>query len=195
MICGKIFDGKTIRFQLGIPNPIIIFPACAVLNNQKNSEWLNQPQNARNQQWSNLKSKVLINNTIKISWIGTVLRLRILCPGSGLFAISIMRIPSKHFRLHRCPDSDPVHVETWVCTALTLDLEELDLLIRPPKPFNLPSTLFNYAKSLQVSKLKGKIVINTFPSWGSNVSRLCFLKMSKTPQLLPGTPKLVFTNN
>ena len=91
--------------------------------------------------------------------------------------------PLKHFRLHRCPDSDPVHVETWVCTALTPDLEELDLLIRPPKPFNLSSTLFNYAKSLQVSKLKGKIVINTSSLMGFQCLKTLLLENVSCPVL------------
>nr|POE53726.1 fbd-associated f-box protein [Quercus suber] len=68
--------------------------------------------------------------------------------------------PIKHFRLYWRSDSDPIHVDTWVRTAITPDLEELDLLISHPKPFNFPSTLFNYAKSLLVLKLNGKIVLN-----------------------------------
>ena len=44
-----------------------------------------------------------------------------------------------------------------------LDLEELDLLITPPKPFNFPSTLYNYAKSLLVLKLKEGIIVNPPP--------------------------------
>ena len=68
--------------------------------------------------------------------------------------------PIKHFRLDWQSDSDPIHVDTWVRTAITPDLEELDLFIPHPKPFNFPSTLFNYAKSLLVLKLNGKIVLN-----------------------------------
>ena len=74
--------------------------------------------------------------------------------------------PIKHFRL--CWDSndfDPIHAETWVRAALTPDLEVLDLLSGFSQPFELPSTLLNYAKSLVVLKLKKGIVVNP-PSFG-----------------------------
>ncbi|KAL4619555.1 hypothetical protein ACB092_06G087900 [Castanea dentata] len=67
--------------------------------------------------------------------------------------------PIKHFRLYWL-SADPIHVDSWVRAAISPDLEELDLLITPPKPFNLPSTLFNYAKSLLVLKLKEGIIVN-----------------------------------
>ncbi|XP_065626231.1 putative FBD-associated F-box protein At3g50710 [Quercus suber] len=73
--------------------------------------------------------------------------------------------PIKHFRL--CWDSndfDPIHAETWVRAALTPELEVLDLLSGFTQPFKLPSTLFNYAKSLVVLKLKEGIVVNPPPS-------------------------------
>ncbi|XP_050247469.1 FBD-associated F-box protein At3g52670-like isoform X2 [Quercus robur] len=76
--------------------------------------------------------------------------------------------PIKHFRLYWHSDSDPIHVDTWVRTAITPDLEELDLFISHRKPFNFPSTLFYYAKSLLVLKLKGKIVLNPPPSSSSS---------------------------
>ncbi|XP_075672123.1 FBD-associated F-box protein At3g52670-like [Castanea sativa] len=69
--------------------------------------------------------------------------------------------PLKHFRLHwDSNDFDPIHAETWVRAALTPDLEVLDLLIGFSRRFNFPSTLFNYAKSLVVLKLKEGIVVN-----------------------------------
>ena len=74
--------------------------------------------------------------------------------------------PIKHFRL--CWDSndfDPIHAETWVRAALTPDLEVLDLLSGFSQPFELPSSLLNYAKSLVVLKLKNGIVVNP-PSFG-----------------------------
>ena len=72
--------------------------------------------------------------------------------------------PIKHFRL--CWDSndfDPIHAETWVRAAVTPDLEVLDLSAFS-QPFKLPSTLFNYAKSLVVLKLKEGIAVNPPPS-------------------------------
>ena len=75
--------------------------------------------------------------------------------------------PIKHFRL--CWDSndfDPIHAETWVRAALTPDLEVLDLHSTFSQPFELPSTLFNYAKSLVVLKLKERIVVNPPSSFG-----------------------------
>ncbi|KAF3951439.1 hypothetical protein CMV_022908 [Castanea mollissima] len=69
--------------------------------------------------------------------------------------------PIKYFRL--CWDSndfDPIHAETWVRAALTPDLKVLDLLIGFSQPFNFPSTLFDYAKSLVVLQLKEGVVVN-----------------------------------
>nr|XP_023898135.1 putative F-box/LRR-repeat protein At4g15060 [Quercus suber] len=68
--------------------------------------------------------------------------------------------PIKHFRLFwDSNDFDSIHAETWVRAALTPDLEVLDLLSGFSQPFKLPSTLFNYAKSLVVLKLKDGIVV------------------------------------
>ena len=58
------------------------------------------------------------------------------------------------------PNQDQLNRNRLTLAALTPNLEELDLLICPLQPFNFPSTLFNYAKSLVILKLKGNVVLN-----------------------------------
>lgn len=70
--------------------------------------------------------------------------------------------PPKKFRLRWQNDCDPIHVDTWLRTAITRGFEELDLDIYLPLPdhFILPFTLFNHCKTLAVLKLAGSIVLN-----------------------------------
>ena len=58
------------------------------------------------------------------------------------------------------PNQDQLNRNRLTLAALTPNLEELDLLICSLQPLNIPSTLFNYAKSLVILKLKGNVVLN-----------------------------------
>ncbi|GMY31873.1 FBD-associated F-box protein At5g56370-like isoform X1 [Fagus crenata] len=64
--------------------------------------------------------------------------------------------PLKKFRLNWCYECDPIHADTWVRAAIARDLEELDLRLSPPHPFDFSY----YVKTLVVLKLSGNIVIN-----------------------------------
>nr|XP_023884351.1 FBD-associated F-box protein At3g52670-like isoform X2 [Quercus suber] len=70
--------------------------------------------------------------------------------------------PPKMFRLRWQNDCDPIHLDTWLRTAITRGFEVLDLDIYLPLPdyFTLPFTLFNYCKTLAVLKLAGSIVLD-----------------------------------
>ena len=78
--------------------------------------------------------------------------------------------PLQKFRLHWHYHCNSIDVDTWVRTAISRGfLQELDLEVSLHQPFNLTSTLFNYAKPLVVLKLGGSIVINP-PSSSSSSS-------------------------
>ncbi|KAL0000872.1 hypothetical protein SO802_014653 [Lithocarpus litseifolius] len=70
--------------------------------------------------------------------------------------------PPKKFRLRWQNNCDPIHVDTWLRTAITRGFEALDLDIYLPLPdrFILPFTLFNHCKTLAVLKLAGSIVLD-----------------------------------
>ena len=70
--------------------------------------------------------------------------------------------PPKKFRLRWQNDCDPIHVDTWLRTAITRGFEalDLDIYLPPPDHFILPFTLFNHCKTLAVLKLTGSIVLD-----------------------------------
>lgn len=72
--------------------------------------------------------------------------------------------PLQKFYLNWLYDCDPIHVDKWVSTAITSVLEELTLNICPHLPFDIPSTLFNYCKTLVDLRLHGNIIVDPPPS-------------------------------
>ena len=72
--------------------------------------------------------------------------------------------PLQKFYLNWLYDCDPIHVDKWVSTAITSFLEKLTLNICPHLPFDIPSTLFNYCKTLVDLRLHGNIIVDPPPS-------------------------------
>lgn len=105
----------------------------------------------------------------------------------------------EHSRLYWSDGSNPIHVETWLHTLLSHDLEEFDLHIGFPQFFIFPSTLFNHAKALVVLKLKGNIVLDppsssALPSFSSlkilHLENVHYAKHDSLSRLLSCCPVL-----